>query len=63
MEYKEQTKEVKEIIIKLATDSGYGDPEYTNLDEIDYKFWEDCSHEESVIILAQELAKYKAKEV
>jgi len=61
MNYKEQTNEVKQIIIDLATEAQYGNPEYTNLNEIDYKFWEDCSHEESVIILAQKLAKLNEK--
>ena len=57
MEYKEQNDGVKQIIIDLATEAQYGNPEYTNMNEIDYKFWEDCEHKDSVIILAQMLDK------
>ena len=57
MKYKEQNDRVKQIIIDLATEAQYGNPEYTNMNEIDYKFWEDCEHKDSVIILAQMLDK------
>ena len=57
MNYKEQNNRVKQIIMNLAIDAGYGHPSYTNFDEIDYKFWEDCHQKDSVIILAQMLDK------
>ena len=57
MNYKEQNNRVKQIIIDLATKAGYGHPDYTNFNEIDYKFWEDSKHKDSVIILAQRLDK------
>jgi hypothetical protein len=53
MKYNEQTESVKKIIIELVKNFGYDDPKYTNLNEIDYKFWEDNNFEDSVIILAQ----------
>ena len=57
MKYKEQSEEVKQIILDMANNCGYGNPKYSNLEEIDYKFWEDVSHEDNVIDLAQKLAK------
>ena len=60
-DYKEQPKEVKQIIIDLATEFGYGDPEYTNMDKVDYKFWEDCDNRRLVFVLANKLAKIEAE--
>jgi len=55
--YKNQSIEVKQIVLDMAKECGYGHPEYSNLEEIDYKFWEDVSHEDNVIDLAIKLAK------
>ena len=57
MNYKDQSKEVKEIIINLATEQGYGHPKYTNLDEIDYKFWKDTNFEDILIIVAKRIVE------
>lgn len=57
--YKDLSMDEKLVVIKLATDANYGDPDYTNLDKIDYKFWEDCSHEESVCLMAKDIVKLK----
>jgi len=56
MEYNKLSKEAKQVVIDLATEAGYGHPEYTNFEEIDYKFFEDFPHKESVFILAEKLA-------
>ena len=45
--YKNQSIEVKQIVLDMAKECGYGHPEYSNLEEIDYKFWEDVSHEDN----------------
>jgi hypothetical protein len=60
MKYKDQPVEVKQIILDMAKECGYGHPEYSNLEEIDYKFWEDVDHESNVIDLAQKLAKSRS---
>jgi len=57
MKYETESKEVKQVIRLLAIDAGYGDPEYTNENEIDYKFWEDTSYQNSVIILARRIVE------
>ena len=59
MKYSDLTIEEKDIVIKFATDAGYGHPEYTNHNEIDYKFWEDTDHEESVCLLVKEITLLK----
>lgn len=59
MKYADLTIEEKDILIKLATDAGYGCPEYTNHKEIDYKFWEDTDYEESVCLLVKEITILK----
>jgi len=53
MDYKKQTKEVKQIILDLATE--YDFAEYSTIDEIDYKFWEDVGEKEIAINLAQKI--------
>jgi len=60
MKYKDQPVEVKQIILDMANKCGYDHPEYSNLEEIDYKFWEDVGHEDNVIDLAQKLAKSRS---
>ena len=40
----------------IAKDAGYGDPEYTNMLEIDYKFYDDADFERTVIIMARKIA-------
>jgi hypothetical protein len=44
----------KEIIYQMACDFGHGD--YSTIDEIDYKFWEDIQPESIANYLAEKLA-------
>ena len=60
LKYKDQQVEVKQIVLDMARECGYGYPAYSNLEEIDYKFWEDVPHEDNVIDLAKKLAKSRS---
>ena len=50
--YETLTDSQKQIVIDIATQYGYGHPAYTNLKEIDYKFFEDCDMEAVVYNMA-----------
>lgn len=55
------TKEEKQILIDFMTEAGYG--KYTDMENLDYKFFEDTSHAENLFLMVREIAelrKYKA---
>lgn len=53
------TKHEKEILINIMTECGYGHPDYTNENVLDYKFFEDLDMTENTFILVREIAKLR----
>lgn len=57
--FKEQPIEIRKIIYNLACEFRFGD--YSSIDEIDYKFWEDVPGKWIAIALAEKIVELENK--
>lgn len=53
------TKHEKQILISIMEERGYGHPDYTNENELDYKFFEDTDMSDHLFTLVREIAKLR----